>query len=206
VDSTLVQRGAQIDLSKANASEVHFYDSSHLYPSTIFRNDETVSWRQYENRVCRTVVRNDSSASTCILRIATRVAADRSLDDRCRKIADAAAGAAERVALDFQDAGNGKWSTKVDIVDQNGGTMQAEAILPLDGTPGPVSGNYWANVSAMKMPAPNMLVMQLVDHGTPASTRVYSVSDDGKLLTETKAFFSKDGNPVLQTTTFTREP
>jgi hypothetical protein len=110
------------------------------------------------------------------------------------------------VTLNFQDAGGGRWATQVDIVDQNGGKMHAEATLSLDGTPGPVAGNYWADLSAAKMPAPNVLVMQLVDHGTPASTRIYSVTEDGKILTETKAFFSKDGNPILQTTRFTRVP
>lgn len=110
------------------------------------------------------------------------------------------------VTLEFQDAGNGKWATLVEIVDQNGGKMLAEATLPLDGTPGKVSGNYWADVSAMKMPAPNVLVMQLVDHGNPSSTRVYSVSGDGNTLTETKAFFSKEGSPILQTNLFTRVP
>ncbi|HEV7775252.1 MAG TPA: LuxR family transcriptional regulator [Luteibacter sp.] len=110
------------------------------------------------------------------------------------------------VTLDFHDPGGGKWSTQVEIVDQNGGRMHAEATLPLDGTPGPVTGNYWADVSAMKMPAPNVLVVQLVDHGNPASTRVYSVSDDGRTLTETKAFFGKDGKPILQTNIFNRMP
>jgi hypothetical protein len=110
------------------------------------------------------------------------------------------------VILDFHDAGEGKWSTQVEILDQNGGSMHAEATLPLDGTPGPVAGNYWANVSAMKMPAPNVLVMQLVDHGNPSSTRIYSVSKDGNTLTETKAFFSKDGSPILQTNLFNRVP
>ena len=110
------------------------------------------------------------------------------------------------VTLEFQDAGNGKWATLVEIVYQTGGKMLAEATLPLDGTPGKVSGNYWADVSAMKMPAPNVLVMQLVDHGNPSSTRVYSVSGDGNTLTETKAFFSKEGSPILQTNLFTRVP
>jgi hypothetical protein len=110
------------------------------------------------------------------------------------------------VVLDFHDPGGGKWSTQVEIVDQNGGRMHAEATLPLDGTPGPVTGNYWADVSAMKMPASNVLVVQLVDHGTPASTRVYSVSEDGRTLTETKAFFGKDGKPILQTNIFNRMP
>lgn len=110
------------------------------------------------------------------------------------------------VILEFQDASDGKWSTRVEIVDQNGSKMHAEATLPLDGTPGRTSGNYWADVSAVKMPAPNVLVMQLSDHGTPASTRIYSVAGDGKTLTETKAFFSKDGSPILQTNLFTRVP
>jgi hypothetical protein len=115
-------------------------------------------------------------------------------------------GRPKSVVLEFQDAGDGKWATHVEILDQNGGKMHAEATLPLDGTPGKVNGNYWADVSAMKMPAPNVLVMQLVDHGNPASTRVYSVSGDGNTLTETKAFFSKDGSPILQTNLFTRVP
>lgn len=110
------------------------------------------------------------------------------------------------VTLEFHDAGDGKWATHVEILDQNGGRMHAEATLPLDGTPGPVTGNYWADVSAMKMPAPNVLVIQLVDHGNPSSTRVYSVTGDGKTLTETKAFFSKDGKPILQTNLFNRVP
>jgi len=53
------------------------------------------------------------------------------------------------VALDFHDAGDGKWSARAEIPGQNGGRMHAEATLPLDDTPGPVAGNYWANVSAM---------------------------------------------------------
>lgn len=110
------------------------------------------------------------------------------------------------VVLDFRDAGDGRWATQIEILDQNGGRMHAEATLPLDGTPGKVSGNYWADVSAMKMPAPNVLVVQLVDHGTPSSTRIYSVSEDGNTLTETKAFFSKDGSPILQTNLFNRVP
>lgn len=110
------------------------------------------------------------------------------------------------VILEFQDAGNGQWATRVEIVHPSGKTMHAEATLPLDGTPGTITGNYWADVSAMKMPAPNVLVMQLVDDGKPASTRVYSVTGDGATLTETKAFFADDGTPILQTITFNRVP
>ena len=110
------------------------------------------------------------------------------------------------VIIEFRASTAGSWSTQVDIVDQNGGKMHAEATLPLDGTPGPATGNYWADVSAVKMPAPNVLVMQLADHGAPSSTRIYTVTADGKTLTETKAFFSKEGSPILRTSTFTRVP
>lgn len=58
------------------------------------------------------------------------------------------------VTLDFRDAGDGQWSTRVEIVGPDGGRMHAEATRPLDGTPGPVAGDYRANVSAVKMPPP----------------------------------------------------
>ena len=80
------------------------------------------------------------------------------------------------------------------------------ATLPLDGTPGKVAGSYWADVGTAKMPAPNVVMVQLAYQSTPSSTRIYPVSDDGATLTETKAFFSKDGQPMLQTTTFKRLP
>lgn len=110
------------------------------------------------------------------------------------------------VTLEFRDHADGKWTTQVSIVNPDGSTMHSDATLPLDGTPGPVTGDYWADVSAMKMPAPGVLVLQLAYKGTPSSTRIYTVSADGKTLTETKAFFSKEGSPILQTTTFSRIP
>lgn len=110
------------------------------------------------------------------------------------------------VTLEFSTQADGKWNTQVKIVNPDGSTMHSDATLPLDGTPGPVTGDYWADVSAMKMPVPNVLVLQLAYKGTPSSTRIYTVTGDGKTLTETKAFFSKEGSPMLQTTTFSRIP
>ncbi|MBD3826313.1 MULTISPECIES: LuxR family transcriptional regulator [Stenotrophomonas] len=111
-----------------------------------------------------------------------------------------------RVVLEFKDAGNGRWSTRAEIVDPRGATMTADSTLPLDGTPGPITGNYGADVASLSMPAPNVLVMQLVDHGTPASTRIYTVAADRDRMTESKAFFSQDGKPILMTIHFTRVP
>lgn len=110
------------------------------------------------------------------------------------------------VVLEFRDGGKDRWTTQIEIVDPAGGRMRAESTLPLDGTPGPIAGNYWADVSAVTMPAPNVLVMQLADDGAPASTRIYSVTGDGNTLIETKAVFDEKGTPVLQTHRFKRLP
>ncbi|MDR0184220.1 LuxR family transcriptional regulator [Lysobacter arvi] len=110
------------------------------------------------------------------------------------------------VTMEFRDAGGGKWTSRVIIVHASGEQMRAETSLPLDGRPGPIRGNYWADVSAVKMPASNVLVMQLADDGKPASTRIYSVGEDRQTMTETKAIFGEDGTPILQTNHFTRLP
>ena len=110
------------------------------------------------------------------------------------------------VTLDFRDAADGKLTTRAEIVDQNDNKMHAESTLSLDGTPGRASGTYWVDVLAAKMPAPNVLVMQFVYEEIPRSTRVYSVSEDGKVLTETEAYFKEDGTPMMRTAFFTRVP
>lgn len=109
------------------------------------------------------------------------------------------------VNIAFAATPNGQWNERVEIVDQGGNALHSESTLSLDGTPGRASGTYWVDVLAAKMPAPNVLVMQFVYEGIPRSTRVYSVSGDGKVMTETEAYF-KDGTPVLRTAYFRRAP
>ncbi|WP_433854191.1 LuxR family transcriptional regulator [Stenotrophomonas nitritireducens] len=109
----------------------------------------------------------------------------------------------KRVSIAFAATPDGRWNERVEIVDQNDKTLHSESTLSLDGTPGRATGTYWVDVLAAKMPAPNVLVMQFVYEGIPRSTRVYSVSEDGKVLTETEAYF-KDGTPVLRTALFNR--
>lgn len=110
------------------------------------------------------------------------------------------------VTLTFAQPDAGTWKTDIEIIAPDGGKMDSAATLALDGTPGRVTGSYWADVGTAKMPASNVVVVQLAYQGTPSSTRIYSVSADGATLTETKAFFSKDGQPMLQTTMFKRLP
>jgi len=108
------------------------------------------------------------------------------------------------VTITFGDAGNGKWATQVDIVDGGGTKSHAEGTASLDGTAAPVKGSPEADVTAVKMPASNVLVMQLGKGGMPASTRVYTVAADGNSMIEIAAYFGDGGVPVMRTNYFTR--
>lgn len=108
------------------------------------------------------------------------------------------------VTITFSDAGKGRWTTQVDIVDAGGAESRAEGTALLDGTPTPVKGSIEADITAVTMPAPNVMVMQLGKGGIPASTRIYTAAADGKTMVETAAYFENDGRPVLRTNYFKR--
>jgi hypothetical protein len=108
------------------------------------------------------------------------------------------------VTITFNDPGDGKWATQVEVVGADGSKSHAEGIATLDGTAAPVKGNFEADVAAVKLPAPNVLVMMLSRAGVPASTRIYTVAVDGESMVETAAYFEKDGSPVMRTNYFTR--
>ncbi|MCW0410518.1 hypothetical protein NG831_21005 [Xanthomonas sacchari] len=104
----------------------------------------------------------------------------------------------------FSEAGKGKWAVKVDIAEQAGGTMHAEGVAALDGRATPVKNNFEADVFALQMPAPNVLVMMLSKDRSVASTRIYTVAADGRSMTETVSAFAPDGTPTMRTNYFTR--
>jgi hypothetical protein len=108
------------------------------------------------------------------------------------------------VTITFDNSKDGRWTTRVEVVDAGGAASHAEGHSALDGAPEPVTGNLEADVAAATMPVPNVLVVQMARHGVPASTRVYTVSPDGKSMIETAAFFDKDGRPVMRTNYFKR--
>ena len=108
------------------------------------------------------------------------------------------------VTFTFSDAGGGKWTTHVDIVDASGVASHATSTASLDGTPAPIKDSIEADTVALKLPAPNVLVMDLVKGGIPASTRVYTVAADGKTLTETAAYAGGNGMPMMRTNYFRR--
>lgn len=108
------------------------------------------------------------------------------------------------VTIAFSDAGDGKWTTQVEIVDAGGAKSHAAGTATIDGVPVPVKGSMETDISAVKMPAPNVLVMALGKGGVPASTRIYTVAADGKTMIEIASYFGHDGKPVLRTSHFTR--
>jgi len=108
------------------------------------------------------------------------------------------------VTITFSDAGGGKWTTHVDIVDAGGAETRAVSTAALDGAATSVQGSNEADTAAFKMPEPNVLVMALGKGGVPASTRVYAVAADGKSLVETAVYFGANGLPVMRTNYFNR--
>ncbi|MEK8049221.1 hypothetical protein AACH10_03120 [Ideonella sp. DXS22W] len=108
------------------------------------------------------------------------------------------------VTITFSAEGPDRLRTRVEVVDPTGARLEADGVTPLDGSPTPVKANFEADVSATTMPRPEVLVMQLGRNGSPASTRIYAVAADGQTMTETVAYFSPDGQPVLRRNHFSR--
>lgn len=108
------------------------------------------------------------------------------------------------VVIRFSDAGQGKWTTHVDIVYANGAENHAVGTHALDGTPAPVSGSDEADIGALEHPQPGVLVMTLSKGGVPGSTRVYAVAADGQTMVETASYYGDHGVPILRTHYFTR--
>lgn len=108
------------------------------------------------------------------------------------------------VTFTVSDAGGGKWSTHVDIVAADGSASHGVAIYTPDGKPAPVTGSPEADTVSVMIPAADVLVMVLSKGGVPGSTRIYTVSADGKSQTETATYFDQKGKPVMRTNHFNR--
>lgn len=115
--------------------------------------------------------------------------------------------AAERprgVTIAFHRRPGGKWAVHVEIAAADGTAQVADSLAVPDGAPVPVSGTMpFVDSASLRQPGPNTLVMTLGKGGKPVSTRVYTVSKDRRVLTETIVWAS-DALPGLETTRFTR--
>lgn len=109
------------------------------------------------------------------------------------------------VTIKFSEAGGNNWTTTVDIYGGDGSHRHMAGTNALDGTPSSITGDLAeADSVAVKLPAPNVMVMQLAKGGIPASTRVYTVAADGRTMIETAAYVGPDGKPLLRTNYFRR--
>jgi len=89
------------------------------------------------------------------------------------------------VTITWADAGGGKVRMSVDIVDRRGEKSHAESTLTLDGTPARAVGSLDVDVVSVTLPSDRVLVMGAGMAGNPSNTRVFTVSQDGKHMSET---------------------
>jgi len=108
------------------------------------------------------------------------------------------------VTIAFDDAGDGTWRMDVEIVDAAGDAVRMGTDLPTDGSPVAFERNPEADSAAMRMTSPGAMVLGLGREGIPASTRVYSVSDDGNAMTEVASYLDAAGKPLLRVNHFMR--
>lgn len=108
------------------------------------------------------------------------------------------------VTITFQGAGDDVLTMTVKIVDAEGAEINSVGTGTPDGKAAPVTGSPEADLSAMKMPAPSVLVLALAKGGLPASTRIYAVADDGTTMVETAVYYGSNGQPVMRTNYFAR--
>lgn len=108
------------------------------------------------------------------------------------------------VTISYDDVGGGKWRTNVEVVLPDGKKVQAISTYVPDGTATPVEGNLEADMAATRLPEPGVMVTALALRGNPGSMRTYTVSADGKTMTETVVYFTAEGVPAMRTNHFNR--
>ncbi|HEX7693446.1 MAG TPA: hypothetical protein VF409_03090 [Sphingomonas sp.] len=103
------------------------------------------------------------------------------------------------VTAEFADAGAGMWNTTYVITAKDGSARRMTSQEHLDGQAAPIAGDQTdADSVAMTSPQPNVLVMGLSKSGNLGSVRVYTVSPDGKEMTESATAIGADGKPVVR--------
>ncbi|MGE5563649.1 MAG: hypothetical protein ACM3ZV_10145 [Bacillota bacterium] len=112
----------------------------------------------------------------------------------------------QSVTMTFSDAGGGEWTTTVDIVGPDGSANHFVSTSSLDGTPAPISANGEYDHVAMTTPVSNVLIMALSKEGTPGTTRIFTLSADGKTDIETHVYRTAEGLLSMKTAEWQRLP
>lgn len=111
----------------------------------------------------------------------------------------------KNVSITFADVGAGKWETRIDIIGADDSERHMTSIFERDGLAVAIEGDQLeADAVAVATPTPKTLIMALAKSGRPASTRVYSVADDGNTMIEKAVSYNDAGMPVIRTNRFLR--
>ncbi|AQR75873.1 hypothetical protein BXU08_12425 [Sphingomonas sp. LM7] len=111
----------------------------------------------------------------------------------------------KRVIYTFEDAGAGHWRTKVDITAPDDSVRHMAIRYRRDGKMAPGEGDTSeADSAAVNSPAPDVLVMSLSKNKALGSVRVYTVSADGREMTEAAANVDGTGAPFVRNFHFRR--
>lgn len=109
------------------------------------------------------------------------------------------------VTLTLEEAGDDAYHITVEIEAPDGSKSKAEGTFKPDGGATRVAGSEDVDIASMTMPSRTMLVMGGGFGGHPSSTRVWSLSDDGKQMIETAIRHLPDGTPYQRVVSWTRE-
>jgi hypothetical protein len=111
----------------------------------------------------------------------------------------------KNVSVTFADAGAGKWETRIDIIGADDSQRHMISTYERDGLAVAIEGDQLeADAVAVSTPTPKTLIMALAKSGRPASTRVYSVVDEGNTMIEKAVSYNDAGMPVIRTNRFLR--
>lgn len=103
------------------------------------------------------------------------------------------------VTAEFADVGAGVWNTVYVITAKDGSARRMTSRERLDGKAVPIAGDQTdADSVAMTSPIPGVLVMALGKSGHLGSVRVYTVSPEGREMTESATVVGEDGKPMVR--------
>lgn len=113
--------------------------------------------------------------------------------------------APNRVTFSFEDIGSGTWRSRIEITAPDGNVRRIAIEYRRDGKATQSQGdNEDGDTAAFYSPAPNVLVMNIAKNKGPAGVRVYTVSADGKEMTEAAAGINAEGEPFVRNFYFRR--
>lgn len=111
----------------------------------------------------------------------------------------------KRVTFTFKDVGAGQWRTEIDIVAPDDSVRHSAIQYRRDGRMAAGEGDTReADSAAFSSPAPNVLVMGLAKSGHLGAVRVYTISADGREMTESATNVDDKGAPFVRSFHFKR--